>query len=84
MFKTILNILAWVFGYHMVLVCPTNWWLVEMAMPLIDAAAKLPHNDVTPEYRRHVVYAQMLKNAPFTPKRDIAFAIECAIQRRRG
>lgn len=34
------------------------------------------------EYKRHIVYAQLMKTFPLVSKRDLAMAIELAIQRQ--
>ena len=37
--------------------------------------------DVSGEYKRHVAYAQLIKEFPDRDKRDIALAIELGVQR---
>jgi len=36
---------------------------------------------VSGEYKRHIVYAQLLKEFPGIPKRDLGFAIEHGVQK---
>lgn len=46
---------------------------------VLEAEKKWP--EASGEYKRHQVYSQLLKAFPMASKRDLAYAIELAIQR---
>ena len=52
--------------------------LKKAALPLARAADG--KKDVSGEYKRHQVYARMLKKFPSTPRRDIGLAIELVVR----
>lgn len=54
--------------------------LDAMAWQLVELAERIP--ETSGEYKRHWVYARLLKDFPMRPKRDAALAIELAIQAR--
>jgi hypothetical protein len=62
-------------------------WIARLgywpAQTLIDRAGILCQSqeraDATSEYKRHQVYAQLIKEFPTTPKRQIGLAIELAL-----
>jgi hypothetical protein len=52
---------------------------IEAAFPLV--LVENTKVDQSGEYRRHQVYAQMVKKFPWASKRDLALAIELAVRR---
>lgn len=54
--------------------------VLTVAKALVEEAGKA--TDVSGEWRRHQVYAAMIKTLPDTPKRVIGLAIEVAINAR--
>jgi hypothetical protein len=54
--------------------------LVALAHPLIAAQDADSAEGTSGEYKRHQVYARLLKTHPETPKRDLALAIELAVR----
>lgn len=60
---------------------PTIDPLDAMAVVLVKTADEMAKN-VGGEYKRHWVYAQLLKAFPDRPKREAALAIELAVQAR--
>ncbi len=57
---------------------PSVCALTTYAKPLAEAADKAPQSG---EWKRHQVYAKMLKQFPHVPKQDVAWAVERAVQR---
>ena len=89
--RKILNALLGLFGYELV---PKDSrdsaiWLstemlhvAEVARPLVARLDRL--EGVSPEYRRHEVYAELLKRFPHVPAMDVSVAIEYALRRYRS
>ena len=56
--------------------------VLEVAKKLTEEISKVP--DVSGEWKRHQIYATMIKALPDTPKRVIGLAIEVAINASAG
>ena len=85
----LLNRLFRCFGYELVPVDSTVMRLTAealfvsvVALPLVE---KLDHVEgVSPEYRRHDVYAALLKRFPNVPAMDVSVAVEHALRKWRA
>lgn len=55
--------------------------VAEVARPLVVRLGRA--EGVSPEYRRHEVYAALLKRFPEVPAMDVSVAIEYALRKRR-
>ena len=82
------NVFFGLFGYKLVEKDSTVIWLsteiihvAEVARPLVARLDRL--EGVSPEYRRHEVYAALLKRFPHVPAMDVSIAIEYALRRYR-
>lgn len=87
-----LRLFNWFFrrvGYELVPVDSTVMRLTPeallvsaMARPLVEKLDKL--EGVSPEYRRHDVYAALLKRFPQVPAMDVSIAVEHALRKWRA
>ena len=50
------------------------------ALVLVDAVAQCTDPAASGEFKRHTVYARLLKEFPATRRRDVALFIEAAVQ----
>ncbi len=84
-----LNKLFHRFGYELVPVDSTVMRLTTEALLVAVAARPLVEQldhvlGVSPEYRRHTVYAALLKRFPNVPAMDVSVAVEHALRQWRG
>lgn len=75
--ETLKALLLWLDPPTLIVVAPD---LVHLRTRELVAAAE--GLDASGEYKRHQVYAALLKEFPSALKRDLAFAIECVRQER--
>ncbi len=84
----LLNAFFGLFGHELVAkdsdvirLSPEALHVAATARPLVSALERVA--GVSPEYRRHTVYAELLKRFPHVPAMDISVAIEYALRKRR-
>lgn len=54
--------------------------VLARALVLVDAVNTAADSSASGEFKRHVVYAKLLKEFPATRRRDVALLIEAAVQ----
>ena len=81
--KNILIKLAnWIFAHYTIRLLPLSTALVELARQarVLAVCEDLTHPGESGEYKRHQVYAKLLKSFPQADKQDLAFAIELGLR----
>lgn len=89
MMHRMLNALFNLFGYQIVVKNAGILWLSREVIQVASGVEPLiieldRRTDLSPEYRRHEVYAMGLKRFPEVPAVDVALAIEYSLRRYRG
>jgi len=84
-----LRCLAGIYGFRLVpksatadYVEPNVWEITEIAVPLVSGQEEI--DGVSGEYRRHQVYAKLIKMFPDEELYDIAYALERAVRKFKG
>lgn len=82
------NIFFGLFGYELVekgsdviRLSPEILHVADTARPHVASLDRV--EGVSPEYRRHTVYAALLKRFPHVPAMDVSVALEYALRKHR-